>query len=79
MVKPFDFEMILNRIRELSGASTLTGQKSVASSAKNTERNLEERITNIFLTIGIPAHIKGYHFCGKPLKWLYRTMILSTA
>lgn len=68
MVKPFDFEMILNRIRELSGASTLTGQKSVASSAKNTERNLEERITNIFLTIGIPAHIKGYHFLREAIK-----------
>jgi two-component system response regulator (stage 0 sporulation protein A) len=70
MVKPFDFEMILNRIRELSGASTstLTGQKSAAPLARNTERNLEERITNIFLTIGIPAHIKGYHFLREAIK-----------
>ena len=40
----------------------------MASSAKNTERNLEERITNIFLTIGIPAHIKGYHFLREAIK-----------
>lgn len=25
-------------------------------------KQLEEKITNIFITVGIPAHIKGYHF-----------------
>ncbi|HHY81783.1 MAG TPA: sporulation transcription factor Spo0A [Clostridiales bacterium] len=67
MVKPFDFEMILNRIRELSGTPQIS-HKPVSPMATNTQKNLEEKITNIFLTIGIPAHIKGYHFLREAIK-----------
>ena len=31
-------------------------------------RSLDEEITSIFLTIGIPAHIKGYHFLREAVK-----------
>ncbi len=72
MVKPFDFEMILDRIRELSGTFSphqrAVSTSSSTSSAQNAERSLEEKITNIFLTIGIPAHIKGYHFLREAIK-----------
>lgn len=68
MVKPFDFEAVLNRIRELAGLSVPPSQKPMPPSAKNPQRNLEEKITNIFLTIGIPAHIKGYHFLREAIK-----------
>jgi two-component system response regulator (stage 0 sporulation protein A) len=68
MVKPFDFEAILNRIRELAGASAPPSRKAEASSTQNSQRNLEEKITSIFLTIGIPAHIKGYHFLREAIK-----------
>ncbi|MGI6571784.1 MAG: sporulation transcription factor Spo0A [Caldicoprobacterales bacterium] len=71
MVKPFDFELILNRIRELSGSpSPVIGRPVPSASNNNKSRqiNLEERITNIFLAIGIPAHIKGYHFLREAIK-----------
>ena len=29
---------------------------------------IEEKITNIFLTVGIPAHIKGYQFLREAIK-----------
>ena len=29
---------------------------------------LEEKITNIFITVGIPAHIKGYQFLREAIK-----------
>ena len=32
------------------------------------QKNIEEKITSIFLTIGIPAHIKGYHFLREAIK-----------
>lgn len=67
LVKPFDFEMILHRIRELSGSSSPI-RKAIPPTQQNTERSLEEKITNIFLTIGIPAHIKGYHFLREAIK-----------
>ena len=29
---------------------------------------IEEKITNIFITVGIPAHIKGYQFLREAIK-----------
>ena len=31
-------------------------------------RALEEKISNIFITVGIPAHIKGYQFLREAIK-----------
>jgi two-component system response regulator (stage 0 sporulation protein A) len=67
MIKPFDFEMILSRIRELSGTPQQS-HKVIPSVPQAPQRNIEEKITNIFLTIGIPAHIKGYHFLREAIK-----------
>ena len=32
------------------------------------EKQLDEKISNIFISIGIPAHIKGYHFLREAVK-----------
>ena len=32
------------------------------------DKAIEERITNIFITVGIPAHIKGYQFLREAIK-----------
>ena len=32
------------------------------------EKTLDERISNIFVTVGIPAHIKGYQFLREGIK-----------
>lgn len=68
MIKPFDFEMILSRIREVAGGPRATMRRNVPAVSQQPQRNLEERITSIFLTIGIPAHIKGYHFLREAIK-----------
>ena len=34
---------------------------------------MEEKITNIFITVGIPAHIKGYHFLREAIKMAIET------
>ena len=31
-------------------------------------RSQDERITGVFLTVGIPAHIKGYHYLRQAIK-----------
>ena len=31
-------------------------------------RSIDEKISSVFITIGIPAHIKGYHFLREAIK-----------
>ena len=33
---------------------------------------LEEKISNIFITVGIPAHIKGYQFLREAIKMAWQ-------
>ena len=40
------------------------GEQTPAVSAKK----IDERIANIFITVGIPAHIKGYQFLREAIK-----------
>lgn len=65
IMKPFNNEMVLNRIKQ-------TGQEKRHERKINTmpaeyvketaEETLEEHVTNMIHEIGIPAHIKGYHY-----------------
>lgn len=62
LIKPFDNDVLINRIRYVYN---LGKKKSEAVSVKPTgitERNLENDITAIIHEIGVPAHIKGYHY-----------------
>lgn len=68
MIKPFDFELILSRIREAAGTPREPNRVVKQPVQLSPQKNLEEKITNIFLTIGIPAHIKGYHFLREAIK-----------
>jgi len=63
MVKPFDLGMMVKRIREVMRKAE---PPKPAGAVKS--ENLEEKISNIFLSIGIPAHIKGYHFLREAIK-----------
>lgn len=67
IMKPFDNEMVLNRIKHIKGTmgrKLHDTRKINAYESKNEyiERNLESDVTNIIHEIGIPAHIKGYQF-----------------
>lgn len=58
MVKPISAENLESRILEIC----------VNSAEKNENRQLDEKISNIFISIGIPAHIKGYQFLREAVK-----------
>ena len=65
MVKPFDFMMLAQRVYEAAGESLKAeaiGARMIGDAQKAGNESLEERIANLFLTVGIPAHIKGYQF-----------------
>ena len=62
MAKPFDEKVFLKRFCEVAFAK----EKSKQLTGKSKE--LEEKITNVFITVGIPAHIKGYQFLREAIK-----------
>ena len=65
ILKPFNNEMVLNRIKEV-GRQPHRDMRIAADSGQNVyaqpEINLEARVTDMIHEIGIPAHIKGYHY-----------------
>ena len=67
MVKPFEPDHLLGHIRELaddSAALTPIARTPVPVHVQS----LDERLGNLFLTIGIPAHIKGYQYLRYGIK-----------
>ena len=67
ILKPFDYDAMLARIRQVyydnNGNLLECAQgKIIASTRKNSEYTLETDVTNIIHEIGVPAHIKGYHY-----------------
>lgn len=64
ILKPFNNEVILNRIKNAGAFSHSEVRMAPAEGVQNTkpEVNLEARVTDMIHEIGIPAHIKGYHY-----------------
>lgn len=61
MVKPFDMHLLHSRILEVAGEGAPAAAEDAPIGAPALE-SVDERITNLFLTLGIPAHIKGYQY-----------------
>lgn len=64
LAKPFDFEMAVRLFNELSEPQA--PQRVNTPSKRN--RSLDEKISNLFISVGIPAHIKGYQFLREAIK-----------
>lgn len=64
IMKPFNNKMLLNRIKSVRKMFRNNEKKSEDTKTENAVRgeNLENRVTNMLHEIGIPAHIKGYHY-----------------
>lgn len=67
IMKPFDHDMLLNRVQSLKGdqkrrKAELRKVTPYENKAAYRERNLETDVTNMIHEIGVPAHIKGYQY-----------------
>ena len=67
MVKPFEPEHLLNHIRELADGGTHL-LPAARTPVPVHVQSLDERLGSLFLTIGIPAHIKGYQYLRHGIK-----------
>lgn len=66
LVKPFSIQAAMERIQELMRKKT-DKLKDVAVSHRK-PITLEEKISEIFISIGIPPHIKGYGYLREGIK-----------
>jgi two-component system response regulator (stage 0 sporulation protein A) len=67
IMKPFDNELVLDRIRKIGTKHEARGAGTgrvnpYESKEEYLERNLETDVTNIIHEVGVPAHIKGYQY-----------------
>lgn len=65
IMKPFDNEMVLNQIKNVRQETQHDNERmrSTTGTIKDTkDEDLESRVTYMIHEIGIPAHIKGYHY-----------------
>lgn len=70
IIKPFDEKTLVERMFDLVKGNLSPkkegGKKPNYDSART--KQLDGKITNIFITVGIPAHIKGYQFLREAIK-----------
>lgn len=64
-IKPFDLNLLAKRVIDTFDDVELVQNQSPTHQISN---QVEEKITNIFITVGIPAHIKGYQFLREAIK-----------
>ena len=68
IVKPFDMDVLVSRIRQLketNQSAVIRSEYSIDPKSVRhvpTQRNLEVEVTNVMHEIGVPAHIKGYQY-----------------
>ena len=87
VVKPFDFEIFIKRIRQLMGASSTSERRkdyrdllvNTSSVVKDKNRSLEAEITNIIHEIGVPAHIKGYLYLREAITMVVENIEMLSA
>ena len=74
VVKPFDIELLIKRIRELKNYRPVQNSNNfiareqkikyvdIPANSQNMQENLEALVTNVIHEVGVPAHIKGYQY-----------------
>ncbi|MEJ8776485.1 sporulation transcription factor Spo0A [Pseudogracilibacillus sp. ICA-222130] len=82
MLKPFDFEHLMTKIREVMDRESTYATQSLVSNEKTknvSKENIETTITNIMHEIGVPAHIKGYLYIREAIQMVYEDVELLGA
>ena len=67
LMKPVSAELVEERVAEILSDLSPKTEKFERRRAGS----LDERISNIFISIGIPPHIKGYNYLREGIKGLY--------
>ena len=86
VIKPFDFEIFIDRIRQITGAKEAAVPDNIVNKNRRgrsalitKNRSLEAEITNIIHEIGVPAHIKGYLYLREAIAMVVENTGLLSA
>lgn len=79
ILKPFDMEILVNRIRQLVTNQVTQATSSSSGARQNVisisrGKNLDANITSIIHEIGVPAHIKGYQYLRDAITMVYNNI-----
>ncbi|MCP3806890.1 sporulation transcription factor Spo0A [Paenibacillus sp. Lou8.1] len=80
ILKPFDMEVLANRVRQLVGPQLVSSSLVTISSMRSNvvpmgkTKNLDASITAIIHEIGVPAHIKGYQYLREAITMVYNNI-----
>ncbi|PZE22039.1 sporulation transcription factor Spo0A [Paenibacillus xerothermodurans] len=80
ILKPFDMEILTNRIRQLVSTNQSNSVMSSGTSYRTNVvqlpkgKNLDANITTIIHEIGVPAHIKGYQYLREAITMVYNNI-----
>lgn len=74
VAKPYNESQLCSRIEELIAPKSYKEVEKYQSGKDIKKyKGLDEKITNIFISLGIPAHIKGFHFLRDAVKMSIET------
>lgn len=80
ILKPFDMEVLTDRIRQMCGDRLSSQQMSNHRTPPlHKQNNLDANITNVIHEIGVPAHIKGYLYLREAITMVYKEVDLLGA
>ncbi|AOZ91445.1 sporulation transcription factor Spo0A [Paenibacillus crassostreae] len=80
ILKPFDMEVLANRVRQLVGQPNVSSPSMTMSNNRSNVlplgkgKNLDANITSIIHEIGVPAHIKGYQYLREAITMVYNNI-----
>lgn len=67
-VKPVSADNIVDRVKDVVSEQSLEYKTAPSVRDKRRAVSLDEKISNIFISIGIPPHIKGYQYLREGIK-----------
>jgi two-component system response regulator (stage 0 sporulation protein A) len=74
VLKPFDMDMIKNRIRQIADEEHPSVKGAGDAVQRNAGFNLEAEVTRLIHEVGVPAHIKGYQYLRDAIQMCVRDM-----
>ena len=87
IVKPFDIELLIKRIRDIKYYKPISTSKDsftsreikvpyieISEENKKDQDSLEALVTNIIHELGVPAHIKGYQYLREAIMMVIKNI-----
>lgn len=67
-IKPVNVQNVADRVKDILSEQAVEYKASPSTRDKRRVTTIDEKISNIFISIGIPPHIKGYQYLREGIK-----------